>query len=41
MVALAYHFVHEHVANDIIDVKKIDSKDNYADAFTKSLGMCN
>ena len=38
MVALAYHFVREHVANSVIEVKKIDSKDNYADAFTKSLG---
>ena len=38
MVALAYHFVREHVANDVIEVKKIDTKDNYADPFTKSLG---
>ena len=38
MVALAYHFVREHVANDVVEVKKIDTKDNYADPFTKSLG---
>ena len=37
MVALAYHFVREHVANNVIEVKKIDTKDNYADPFTKSL----
>ena len=24
MVALAYHFVREHVANDIVEVKKIE-----------------
>ena len=38
MVALAYHFVREHAANNVVDIKKIDSKDNYADPFTKSLG---
>ena len=38
MVALAYHFVREHAANDVVEIKKIDSKDNYADPFTKSLG---
>jgi hypothetical protein len=36
-VALAYHFVREHVANDIIEIRKIDSSDNYADPFTKAL----
>ena len=36
-VALAYHFVREHQANDVVDVRKIDSADNYADPFTKSL----
>ena len=38
MVALTYHFVREHAANNVVDIKKIDSKDNYADPFTKSLG---
>ena len=37
MVALAYHFVREQIANDVVEVKKIDSKDSYADPFTKSL----
>ena len=36
-IALAYHFVREHVANDVIEIRKIDSKDNYADPFTKAL----
>ena len=36
-VALAYHFVREHVANDVITIMKIDSTDNYADPFTKAL----
>ena len=37
MVAFSYHFVREHLSNDVIEIKKIDSNDNYADAFTKSL----
>ena len=37
MVALAYHFVREHIANDVVLVRKIASEDNYADAFTKGL----
>jgi hypothetical protein len=37
-VALSYHFVWEHVANDVVEIKKIDSIDNYADPFTKGLG---
>jgi hypothetical protein len=36
-VALSYHFVREHVANDVIEIRKIDSADNYADPFTKAL----
>jgi hypothetical protein len=36
-VALAYHFVREHVANDVVEIRKIDSIDNYADPFTKAL----
>eukprot|EP00957_Ditylum_brightwellii_P124315 9475680-Ditylum_brightwellii.AAC.1 len=37
-VALSYHFVREHVANDVIKIRKIDSEDNFADLFTKPLG---
>ena len=36
-VALSYHYVREHVANGIIDIRKIDSKENYADLYTKAL----
>ena len=36
-VALSYHFVREHVANDVIEIRKIDSADNFADPFTKAL----
>ena len=36
-VALAYHFVREHVANNVVEVLKIRSEDNYADPFTKGM----
>jgi hypothetical protein len=36
-IALAYHFVREHVANNVIEIRKIASEDNYADPFTKGL----
>jgi hypothetical protein len=36
-VALLYHFVLEHVANSVMEIRKIDSADNYADPFTKAL----
>ena len=36
-VALACHFVREHAANDVVSIRKIDSADNFADPFTKSL----
>ena len=36
-VALSYHFVREHVANDVVEIRKIDTTDNYADPFTKAL----
>ena len=36
-IALAYHFVREHVANDVVEIRKIDTADNYADPFTKAL----
>ena len=31
------HFVQEPVANDVVKVRKIDTKENYADPFTKAL----
>ena len=36
-VALSYHFVRENQANEVVDVRKIKSKENYADPFTKGL----
>jgi len=36
-VALSYHYVREHQANGVVDIVKIPSNDNYADAFTKGL----
>ena len=40
-IALSYHYVREHVANKVVSVRKIDSKENYADAFTKGLNLVN
>ena len=37
-VALACHFVREHQANNVISIRKIHTKSNYADPFTKCLG---
>ena len=34
-IALVYHYVREHVANKVVEIRKIPSKDNYADVFTK------
>lgn len=36
-LALAYHFCREHFSAGIVSIRKIPTKDNYADAFTKSL----
>eukprot|EP00957_Ditylum_brightwellii_P196600 14979272-Ditylum_brightwellii.AAC.1 len=36
-VALAYHFVREHVANGMVEIWKIATEDNFADPFTKAL----
>ena len=36
-VALSYHFVREHVANEVVEVRKIASTENFADPFTKAL----
>ena len=37
MVALAYHFCREHFVNSVVEIRKIKSEDNYADAWTKAL----
>eukprot|EP00957_Ditylum_brightwellii_P159470 12138739-Ditylum_brightwellii.AAC.1 len=36
-VALSYHFVRKHVANEVVEVKKIVLEDNFADPLTKAL----
>ena len=36
-VALSYHFVREHHANNVVQIRKIHTSDNYADPFTKAL----
>eukprot|EP00957_Ditylum_brightwellii_P184605 14059347-Ditylum_brightwellii.AAC.1 len=38
-VALAYHFAREHVASEVVKIKKIDSEDSFADPFTKALQL--
>eukprot|EP00957_Ditylum_brightwellii_P013101 989960-Ditylum_brightwellii.AAC.1 len=37
IVALLYHFVREHVANNIVEIQKIWSEDNFANPFTNLL----
>ena len=34
---LSYHFCREHFSAGIVDIRKIDGKDNYADEMTKAL----
>ena len=36
-VVLSYHFIREHVANNVVEVRKIHTSDNFADPFTKIL----
>ena len=36
-LALAYHFCRENFSAGIVKLRKIDTKDNYADPFTKAL----
>ena len=36
-IEVHYHFVHEHVSDNIIKVVKINSENNIADIFTKAL----
>ena len=36
-LALSYHFCREHFSTGIIDIRKIGTKDKYADAMTKAL----
>ena len=36
-VALSYHFIREHVANNVVDVRKIHTSGNFVEPFTKPL----
>ena len=36
-LALSYHFCREHFSAGVVDIQKIDSKEKYADPFTKAL----
>ena len=36
-IALAYHFTREHIANNVVEVRRIDTEDNYADPMTKAV----
>ena len=36
-IALAYHFTREHIANNVVEIRKIHSDDNYADPLTKAV----
>lgn len=36
-LALAYHFCREHYSTGVVAIRKIDTKDNFADPFTKGL----
>ena len=36
-IALAYHYVQEHQANDVVNICSILHEENYANAFTKAL----
>ena len=36
-VALSYHFVRDHVSNNVVEVKKIKTRKCFADLFTKPL----
>ena len=36
-LALAYHFCREYYSAGVADIRKIDTKDNFADGFTKAL----
>lgn len=36
-LALSYHFCREYYSANVVDIRKIDTKENYADPFTKAL----
>ena len=36
-IALAYHFVREHQAGNVVNIRQVKSEHNYADILTKGL----
>jgi len=40
-IALLYHYTQEHVANNVIEIRKIGSEQNYSDPMTKALNSTN
>ena len=36
-VALSYHFFAEYVTNNVVEVRKIHARENFADQFAKPL----
>ena len=36
-ITLAYHFCREHYSGNVVDIRNIDTKDNYSDPFIKAL----
>jgi len=40
-IALLCHYTQEHVTNNVIEIKKIMSEQNYSDPMTKALNSTN
>ena len=40
-IALSYHYTREHMANNVIEIRKIESEQNYSDPMTKALNSAN
>jgi len=40
-IALSYHYTREHVANNVIEIRKIESEQNCSDPMTKALNSTN
>ena len=36
-IALSYHSTREHVANNVVQIRKVDTEDKYADPLTRAL----
>ena len=40
-IGFSYHCMREHVANNVIEIRKIESEQNYSDPMTKALNSTN